>query len=920
MYDSDPDIILITESWTREDVKSAEINLEGYSMLRKDRKTRKGGGCLLYHKNDISISEDHHSNSNNETIWCSLRCNSSYIKIGLCYSSPTLTREELISLHQEIKEQCEQNDRVLVCGDFNHRSINWELMHASPEGQEFLDLSQDCFLFQKVLEPTRGENILDLILTNEESMVEEVEVIEPLGKSDHNLIEFAIITEVTLIPWSKTYLNYKRTDLKGFRRHMNQVNWENRLEGTASEMWEVYKDVFQKGVQLYVPVGQRKGGQPIPKWWNRHIRTLRKKRNRRWKKYRESGVYSDYEKYKRALNRVTAALRSSKKRYEKTLADGAKANPKKFFQYARSKTKSKDRVGPLKDSEGAVIQDNRIVAKTLNDYFASVFTHEDTSRLPTPTHKFHGEEANALTDVTVTKDIVYQRLKAIKVDKAQGNDGMHPSLLSNLAEEISTPLAIIIERTLENEDVPEDWRQANVTPIFKKGEKSKAENYRPVSLTSQVSKTAESIIKEAIVDHITTYDTLNRTQHGFIKGRSCLTNLLTFLEEVTDMLDRKLPVDIVYLDFSKAFDKVPHKRLLEKLHAHGVRGKVWTWIKNWLSGRQQRVIIQGETSDWKPVLSGVPQGSVLGPLLFLIYIDDIDENIRSRLLKFADDTKLFGPVATPEQAEILQQDLRQMHYWSKEWQMLFNPGKCKCLHLGFNNLNYDYFVGDNLIESTEEEKDLGVWVDVLMNFSKQCAAAVAKANGVLATIRRTITNKSPKIIIPLYKSLVRPHLEYAVQAWRPFLQRDVDNIEKVQQRALRLITGYAQLTYPQRLKKANLVSLETRRMRGDMIETFKIIKGLEGINREVMFIMRQIRSGNRGHNEKIFKQHSRLDIRKYSFSRRVVDQWNCLKPETVASETINQFKSKIEPMVNERRGLYTSQKGLPAPVGRSSTV
>ena len=214
--------------------------------------------------------------------------------------------------------------------------------------------------------------------------------------------------------------------------------------------------------------------------------------------------------------------------------------------------------------------------------------------------------------------------------------------------------------------VPHDWRNANVTPLFKEGKRTIPQNYRPVSLTSQVSKLMESIIRDCIIEHLKEHKLVKGSQHGFVSGKSCLTNLLLFLEEVTQYIDKGYPVDVIYLDFAKAFDKVPHQRLLLKMKAHGITGDVCNWIEAWLKNRQQRVVVNGCKSSWTPVLSGVPQGSVLGPTLFVIYINDIEDSIASRVLKFADDTKLIKKVATTEEAFTLQDDLHKMFEWSKE--------------------------------------------------------------------------------------------------------------------------------------------------------------------------------------------------------------------------------------------------------------
>ena len=248
-----------------------------------------------------------------------------------------------------------------------------------------------------------------------------------------------------------------------------------------------------------------------------------------------------------------------------------------------------------------------------------------------------------------------------------------------------------------------------MTPIFKKGSKKLASNYRPISLTSQVcSKTMEKLIKGRITEHLNANSLINDSQHGFTAGRSCLTNRLTFLESLTSHFDQGLPVDVLYLDFSKAFDMVPHQRLISKLRAHGIGPELSRWLDNWLTDRKQRFTIKGTQSPWTSVASGVLQGSVLGPTLFTIYINDLDENIKSQILKVADDTKIIAPVSNQEQIIELQEDLASAFHWAGKWQMAFNPGKCKCVHFGHANPKHEYTMGAQKIAHSTEEKDL-VW-------------------------------------------------------------------------------------------------------------------------------------------------------------------------------------------------------------------
>ena len=610
-----------------------------------------------------------------------------------------------------------------------------------------------------------------------------------------------------------------------------------------------------------------------------------------WRVYRRTRKEEDYANYKEALNAATTEIRHSKRSYEQTLACNIKNDSKSLYAYVRSKQNVQDKVGPLEDSAGNIISQGFLMAEDLNGYFSSVFTKEDISSLPVADAKFQGAKSDYLGPLVVTPELVAKKIKAMKDNKSPGVDGIPPKLLMETVEQISIPLARIFNLSLKEGVVPFEWKEANIIPLFKKGSRNKSENYRPVSLTSVICKLLERLIKDHMVDFLVKHKLLNSSQHGFLKARSCLTNMLCFLEEITKWIDVGSPVDIIYLDFQKAYDKVPHQRLLLKLKAHGIGVSITDWIEQWLTDRRQRVVVDGEVSNWKLVLSGVPQGSVLGPILFLIYINDLDDSITSNILKFADDTKLFRKVNTDGDKQHLQNDLDRLVKWSEKWQMLFNFGKCKCLHTGHGNLNVNYKMGDTVLGTTVKEKDLGVTISADMKVSEQCGIAASKGNQILGLIRRNITYKRKKLIIHLYKAIVRPHLEYCIQAWRPYRKKDIDTLE--QRRATKMIPELRDLCYEERLKECGLTTLETRRLRGDQIEVFKILKGYENIDRNMFFSLKKD-SRTRGHEVKLVKDQCRLDIRKHSFSQRTINEWNKLSTDCVTASSVNMFKNKVD--------------------------
>jgi hypothetical protein len=536
-----------------------------------------------------------------------------------------------------------------------------------------------------------------------------------------------------------------------------------------------------------------------------------------------------------------------------------------------------------------------------------VFTDENINIIPQASVVFKGTQEELLENIYINEDLIRKKLDMLNTNKSQGPDEINPKLLYELRQHLSGPLTKIFNLSIQTGIVPQDWRDANVTPLHKKGSKTKAENYRPVSLTSVIGKMLESTVKEAIVRHLEKHKLIKSSQHGFTKGKSCLTNLLIFFEEVTKELDEGNDVDLVYLDFSKAFDKVPYQRLFKKVEAHGIGGSVLKWIKHWLEDRRQKVCIDGIKSKWNMVTSGVPQGSVLGPILFLIYINDLDNNLVSKIKKFADDTKLCRKIGSNDDVESLKQDLNILTKWSEDLQMQFNTEKCKVMQLGRNKFDKQYTLCNSTLQISDKETDLGVIVKDNLKFSAQTNEAVRKANVALGQIKRTIKNKTKDVIVRLYKALVRPKLEYCVQAWSPYLKKDKDKLEKVQHRATKMIHELKNKNYKERLAETRLTTLEERRIRGDLIETFKMIKGLSNVNYRDFFTIVSTNK-TRGHSLKLEKQRARLDLRKYTFSHRVVNEWNKLPDHVVKAESVNSFKNRYDNYVYSfinNHSLYT---------------
>ena len=598
-----PDIIAITEVLpknVKDEVQRAELEIEGFDCFAN---LEGRGECIYVRKILKAVPVGELTNMDYDgSIWLEIRLkNCDKLLLGCIYRSPSSSAENNTNLCQLINSACNRgSSHLLIVGDFNYSEICWESFTSSGSGNHpswlLLDCLQNNFLYQLVDFPTRyreGQkpSLLDLIIVNEEGMISDIDSRNPLGKSDHVVISFSLTCYMDETDSSQTerYL-YNKGDFESMREELKAVNWEREMEREdANTCWKVFANKLQESMERNIPKAkprQKNEEKPRkPLWMNRSATSKVKKKYHAWKRYTNTRQYHDYQMYCKARNEATREVRKAKKSFEKKLADEIKADPKSFWKYVRSKTKVKRGVSDLTREDGSTAHTDDEKADELNKFFCSVSTIENDENIPEPEMKHDGTK---LTDVKVLKEDVEEKLANLNPAKSPGPDGLHPRVLKEVAEEIAVPLTMIFNKSLQEGVVPEEWKIANVTAIFKKGNVTSPGNYRPVSLTSIICKLLESIIRDHAMKYMDDNNLMSEDQHGFRSGRSCVTQLLEIMEMWTSMLDEGGGIDVVYLDFRKAFDSVPHQRLLKKIKAYGIEGSLLDWMESFLTGRKQK--------------------------------------------------------------------------------------------------------------------------------------------------------------------------------------------------------------------------------------------------------------------------------------------------------------------------------------------
>lgn len=824
----DPDIILLQETKLDATVLNSELAMNGYNIHRLDR-NRHGGGVLVAVKSDLKGAvQNQLYMAPSEMIWIEISglARGHKIIVGNYYrpnKNDAISASAFVDSLALATQHAERtNSKIVLVGDFNCPDIDWAGVggdYRSNDSQKQLrDAISDASLTQLVTTPTRGNNILDLVCSSHPELIQNLEVTPAF--SDHNGISFSILRKLAppkpnFIPtfdWKRAKWDEMRSTLENFSNDYDRLAPSRTLE----ENWAALKGTFLQTMTDQVPKSVKRPRQnPLP----RDVIHLCRQRDRAYRTLRLLTTPENRRRYNSLRNRARrACARAHKNRLNRISEAMAGSNPKPFWRYVAS-TRMEQSAIPDLAHQGGLVRDPSEKANVFNEQFFSVFTNEPQyTYLPDlPMPRVH------MTEFTITEEGVRRRLESLIESKASGPDEIPARFLKTMAPIIARPITQLFQQSLNTGVIPKDWKTAIVRPIFKKGDKSLPLNYRPVSLTSILCKQMEHIIVSQINSFLTANGLLYDRQHGFRSGQSCETALASLVHDWAYTVDMQgAEVDSVMLDFSKAFDTVSHRRLLHKIEHIGINPTVCSWIAAFLSGRYQKVVLSGKSSSWLPVTSGIPQGSVLGPLLFSLYINDIHYGMTqgTKVNLFADDSIVYREIRTREDCLILQSDLDVLSQWSDTWLLKFNVSKCAHMRIS-RRLNghmptvpiVRYSLCGEHLPHSQAEKYLGVTIQSNLKFDQHIRSVILRSNSMLGLLKRNLSPCSIPAKLSAYSALIRSRLEYCCSIFDPWTVSLTTALEAVQNRAARFIfRDYSRRSSVSAMKRRlGLDSLESRR-------------------------------------------------------------------------------------------------------------
>ena len=912
------DIITINETRLDESFNDRDVRISGYDIIRRDR-NRHGGGVAIYIRNNIPYIQRHDLLVQDlETICVEIKKpKSKPFLISTWYRPPNSPIELFEKFENNLHLMENENKDLVITGDFNCDLLS---TNKDARTKKLTDLLDKYQLQQHIQIPTRttlnSKTLIDLMITK----VEDTKTIDSgvidLGISDHNLV---YICRKVSIPKQPPKIvetrQFKNFNTAAFQHELHEIFKTYSFTAEPNTAWNEWKTIFLDVANTHAPIKTRRVKSAHSPWLTDQIKSLSYQRDDLKKKAIRLNSEYYHKAYKKCRNQVTKLIKKCKIEYFNAKLKDCK-NSKECWQtinkllnkHSKSTTVNKVEVN------GIDITGDANIAQEFNDYFCSIgptlasnipITNTDPLSYVTPvstSFEFHA----------ITYDELIKVVKNLKTNKSPGLDNVSTKLVKEAGDSIIPSLNHLFNLSLSTGIFPEDWKVAKVTPIYKSGEKSDCGNYRPISVISTIAKIFEKIVYTQILDYLDENCIISPNQSGFRSHHSTETALLSLTNEWLINMDQGLINGVLFLDLKKAFDTVDHNILLSKLTAYGIKGTAHKWFQSYLRKRQQICKINKKMSDIRTITCGVPQGTNLGPLLFLLYINDLPNCLETTsATMFADDTSLScNGLSSADIESKLNHDLEIIHTWLTANKLTLNRKKTEYMiigsrqklnSIGTNTTNIS--IAGEQIKRVESTKSLGIIIDEQLKWeehnSKQCKTISARI-GMLRRARDFVTQD---VLIIMYNSLVFPHFTCCSTVWHGFRADHINKLYKLQKRAARVITGSSyDIRSTNIFETLNWRPIKDNLDERDLVMIFKALKGL--VPDYLMQTINLNENGNyqlRSNNRNIYVPKPKTNFLKNSFPYRGAMSWNNLPNHIIDQAliedvSVNCFKNVIKRM------------------------
>lgn len=841
------DVIVLVETWLVASVNTAEFIDPRYTVFRRDRNrtlTGKmdGGGVLVAVRKELVASRlDNWENTQIEQIYVSIPMRSLNIIICAVYIPPVspATFYDIFSNNLESIFLSEPNNIFCVLGDMNLPTLTWSFPEGCSQGlassdtiasQNLLQAMSLMNLHQYNCIPNLNGKYLDLIFYSRETNVTHSN--DPLLSEDrhHPALEFdiSLVIQSKIKNKKERRRNFRKADYTQINSYIKCIDWiSETINLSAEETVDRFYVIINNLIDRFIPVLARRN-EKFPIWFTPELIKLSRKRDKVWLKWKTYKGISDYREFSFLRATYTKLTSESRKLFFDTIESSLHNNIKSFWTYISS-LKSSDGYPAAMSFEGRKSSDAQEICNMFSEFFKSTFepsSIKDTNNIDQLELVQDSGLAHIHT-IKLTEREVQSSLKSLDINKGAGHDGIPAFFIRSAASSLCVPLTIIFNKCLSEGVFPDRWKLAYIIPVHKGGSRQRVENYRPISILSAIPKLLERLVNNNIYPQLASQ--IIDQQHGFVKGKSTTSNLLIYSNFLFSNMDRGHQVDAIYCDFKKAFDKVDHLILIKKIIYNGIRGNLLRWFVSYLSKRQQATSLRGHTSTWELVTFGVPQRSILGPLLFILFINSVTKCFFHCLfLLYADDIKIFAVVKNVNDCLLIQRDLDRFEAFCSENKIYLSYNKCQQITFtkNHNAIIHNYYIGNYSLERVNSIRDLGILFDSKLHFDVHIKSIVNKAYCMLGFVIRNIRLfRKPETYLLLYYTLVRSQLEYCTPIWTPLYGIYKDIIESIQRKFLHCLNY--RMSAPKRgyidmLSNYNVSTLSNRRTYLDLMTLYKI--------------------------------------------------------------------------------------------------